>query len=328
MRDGNFSYYLNDKGEHGLVKWYGGDWNDSINTAGLKGKGESVWLTLAVIKAIQDYIEILSILKDEKAIEKYKNAIESYKDAIQKYGFVNGHIIYGYTDTGKIVGGEDRIFMNPQTWAVYDNLFDEKTLNDLMNQVEKELKCPYGYMLNNPPYYKGEADVGRATYFKPGLVENASVYNHAVCWKIRADCLLGKGDKAYETLKMIRFDNKDNLNNGMEPYAVSNMFIGPSDPNTPGYAPMSWISGTAGTLLKVTIENILGLKPTFKGLNINPCLPSSWNSLEVIRKFREETYNIKYIRSNENKVICDDKEVTILPLNGNNSVHNVVVYFK
>lgn len=323
-----FEYYLNDKGIHGLVKWYGGDWNDSINRAGLEKKGESVWLTLAVVKALQDYIEILSILNDEKSIKKYKEAIESYKEAIQKDGFVNGHIIYGYTDSGKIVGGEDRIFMNPQTWAVYDKLFNDKTLNNLMNQVEDQLKCKYGYLLNNPPYYKGEPDVGRATYFKPGLVENASVYNHAVCWKIRADCMLNKGDKAYETLKMIRFDNKNNENNGMEPYAVSNMFIGPSDPNTPGYAPMSWISGTAGTLLKVTIENILGIKPTYKGLVIEPCLPSSWNSLEVVRKFRGETYNLHYIRSKESKVVCDGKEVVVLPLCGKPSNHDVYIYFK
>lgn len=323
-----FNYYLNDKGIHGLVKWYGGDWNDSINAAGLKGIGESVWLTLAVINAMQDYIKILEIVGDNEKINKYTNAIELYKEAIAKHAIIDGHIIYGFTDTGKIVGGNDRIFMNPQTWAVYDSLFDKETLNRLMDQVEERLKCPYGYMLNFPAYEKGEEDIGRTSYFTPGLVENASVYNHGVCWKVRADCMLGRADEAYKTLRMIRFDNPDNPDSGMEPYAVSNMFIGPMDPNTPGYAPMSWISGTAGTIFKTTIEDMLGIKPTYKGLVIKPCLPSEWNSLEVTRIFREETYNIKYIRNKENKVVCDGKEVTTLPLTGKGSKHEVVVYYK
>lgn len=323
-----FNYYLNDKGMHNLVKWYGGDWNDSINAAGLKGIGESVWLTLAVIKALKDYITILNIIGDNKKIDRYQEAINQYKEAIIKYGIVDGHIIYGYTDTGKIVGGKDRIFLNPQTWAVYDDLFDKETLNKLMNEVEEKLKCPYGYMLNYPAYEKGEEDVGRTTYFTPGLVENASVYNHGVCWKIRADSYLGHGDLAYETIKMIRFDNENNQNNGMEPYAVSNMFIGPMDENTPGYAPMSWISGTAGTIFKTTIEDFIGIKPTFNGLVIKPCLPSCWDELEATRIFRGETYAIKYIRSTEYKVICDNEVVDCLPLTGKGSKHEVIVYFK
>jgi len=323
-----FTYYLNDKGKHGLIKWYGGDWNDSINTAGLKGKGESVWLTIAVIKAIKDYSTILEILKDKEKVKKYEKEISKLIKAIEKSAIIDGHIIYGFTDTGKVVGGNDRIFMNPQTWAVFADIFDKKTLEGFMNQVEKKLKCPFGYMLNYPPYYEGEEDIGRTSYFTPGLVENASVYNHGVSWKIRADCMLNRGDKAYETIKMIRFDNKDNLNNGMEPYAVSNMFIGPSDPNAPGYAPMSWISGTAGTIFKTTIEDFIGIKPTFEGLVIKPCLPGEWNKLEARRIFRDEVYEIKYIRSKENKVICDNKEVTVLPLNGKGFKHQVTVYFK
>jgi len=323
-----FNYYINDKGIHGLVKWYGGDWNDSINSAGLNGKGESVWLTIAVIKAMKDFVTILSIAGLNEKTEKYLYEISNYKSAIEEHAIIDGHIIYGFTDTGKIVGGNDRIFMNPQTWAVFSELFDKETLNKLMDQVEGKLQCPYGYMLNFPAYYKGEEDVGRTTYFTPGLVENASVYNHGVCWKIRADCMLGRGDLAYKTLKMIRFDNPDNKNNGMEPYAVSNMFIGPMDPNAPGYAPMSWISGTAGTIFKTTIEDLIGIKPIFKGLVIKPCLPSMWNELEATRVFRGETYHIIYKRSVENKVVCDGNEVDVLPLSGIGTKHEVIVYFK
>ena len=37
---------------------------------------------------------------------------------------------------------------------------------------------------------------------------------------------------------------------------------------------------------------ILGVRPTYAGLRVDPQLPGSWESLEVTRKFRGTTYHI------------------------------------
>lgn len=53
-------YLYSSRGKRGLILFRHGDWNDSMNGVGLQGKGESVWLTLATIKAYNEYIEILN----------------------------------------------------------------------------------------------------------------------------------------------------------------------------------------------------------------------------------------------------------------------------
>jgi cellobiose phosphorylase len=53
-------YLYSHQGEHGLSLWGGGDWNDSMNNCGLQMKGESVWLSIATVKATDDYLDILT----------------------------------------------------------------------------------------------------------------------------------------------------------------------------------------------------------------------------------------------------------------------------
>ena len=119
-----------------------------------------------------------------------------------------------------------------------------------MDVVEERLGCSYGYVQCSPSYAKGTDNIGRVSYFKKGLIENGGVYNHGVAFKIVADCLLGRGDIAYQTWRKIAYDNPENPDNGMEPYVVSNMYIGPDNEYLAGFAPMSWVTGTAGWLYR------------------------------------------------------------------------------
>jgi cellobiose phosphorylase len=207
---------------------------------------------------------------------------------------------------------------------VLADIGDKALLEGVMDRVEKELKCKYGYVQCYPSFTKGDDKIGRVSYFRKGLVENGAVYNHGVAFKIVADCKLGRGDNAYKSFKLISCDNPDNANSGVEPYAVSNMYIGPENEYSAGFAPMSWITGTAGWLYRCVSEFICGVKPTFEGLKIQPCMPKGWDGVKVVRKFRGETYDVTYQRTGRNRVICDGKEVDILPLSGKGSVHKVV----
>lgn len=318
-------YLLSDRGERNLILWRGGDWNDSMNSVGLQNKGESVWLAIATVKAINELQEILSIVGGyEDKITAYQLKKEELVAAIQKHGRVEGHYIYGINDKGDKIGAEERTFLNPQSWAVLANLTDKAELEKCMDTVEKELRCDFGYVQCYPSFDKGSLDIGRVSYFKKGLVENGAVYNHGVAFKIAADCMLGRGDTAYKSFKMISYDNPKNSNNGVEPYAVSNMYMGPENPHIAGYAPMSWVTGTAGWLYRCVSEYICGVKPTFKGLRIEPCLPSGWSGTKVTRKYRGETYTITFVQTGNRKLVCDGVETEVLPLAGSGAKHEVV----
>ena len=147
------------------------------------------------------------------------------------YGFEGDRFLYCYNDLDEKIGSKEsvdaKMFLNPQTWAVLAGVADRKNLEKVMDGVEKELKCDFGYVQCAPSFQKGNDNVGRISYFLGGNFENGSVYNHGVAFKAVADCLLGRGDLAYQTLKAISYDNPKNADSGVEPYAVTNMYIGP-----------------------------------------------------------------------------------------------------
>ena len=323
-------YLCNCLGQHGLVLFLGGDWNDSLNNVGKKGIGESVWLSIATVKAINEFCEIAKIYGKEELCQEYQAQKDELARNILKYGVDGDHLLYGFNDYGEKIGTDDdeyaKIYLNPQTWAVLANLTDKKTLEVFMDSVEKRLICDFGYMQCYPSYRKGTDKIGRVSYFQPGQVENGAVYNHGVAFKIVADCMLGRGDLAYETLKRIRFDNPKNPDNGMEPYAISNMYIGPESESFVGYAPMSWITGTAGWIYRAITEYMCGIQATMQGLKIQPCLPSEWKEITVTRWFRGAKYEITIKKADQTKMIVDGFEMlgNIIPIFEENKTCKVV----
>ena len=56
---------------------------------------------------------------------------------------------------------------------------------------------------------------------------------------------------------------------------------------------------------------MLGVRLTFDGMSVDPCIPSSWKEFQVVRKWRGATYNISV--KNPKGV---QKGVTTVTLNG------------
>lgn len=328
-------YLLSIRGEHNLILWGGGDWNDSLNNCGRKWIGESVWLSIATVKAINDFEKICKQYRpDESILEEYIKQREVLKCAIMEYGFEYDRFIYGYNDAREKIGSNDspegKIYLNPQTWAVLAEVVKGEEAVKLMDSVEKYLKCDYGYVQVVPAYSVGTDNIGRASYFKPGNFENGSVYNHGVSFKIAADLKLKLNDRAYKTLKLISYDNPLNPNSGMEPYAFSNMFLGPECECRRGFAPSAWITGTAGWIYNDITEHMIGIKPNFDSLIIDPCIPSHWDKVKAFRIYQNCKYEITIIKCEKNELWLDGKllDSNIIPVINDDIVHKVVCFIK
>lgn len=318
-------------GEHKLCLWGGGDWNDSFDGAGLEMKGESVWLSIATIKATNDFIELLKWLEKTELASAYTLKNAEMTENINMHGFDKDHYIYGINDKGEIAGSystkEAQIFLNPQSWAVLAGVADKP--QELLDLVEKELSCDYGYVQHKPCYTIPNDNFGRITYFGKGFYENGSCYNHGTAFKLVADCVAGRGDNAYSTLKRILPQNKlnDCAKSGVEPYAVCNMYFGPENITRCGEAPMSWITGTSGWTFRGIVEYIIGVRAEFDGLKIDPQLPSDWKEVKIRREYRNAVYEIQIKRTGEKRIYADGKvlEGELVPAFGDGKTHNIYV---
>lgn len=330
------NYVQDNLGEHGLCLWGEGDWNDSLNGCGVLGKGESVWLSEATIKAANEMEEILTAAGKEELIPPIKEKAALMKENIFKYGWDKDHFIYGINDYGEKIGSYDskegKIFLNSQTWAVLAGIIEGEEAQKLMQLVEEKLGCPFGFVQQWPSYSEGTDKIGRSSYFVSGCYENGSVYNHGVAFKVVADTLMNDGDRAFDTLSRILPTNPDNdyVYSGVEPYAMSNMYLGPECASRHGEAPLSWITGTCGWLFRGVVEFIIGIKADFDGLRIEPNLPQAWDFITVKRVFRNCTYNISIngVHSEDNYIlIVDGNSINgnIIPAFDDEKEHNILV---
>ena len=87
----------------------------------------------------------------------------------------------------------------------------------------------------------------------------------------------------------------------------------------PGEAKNSWLTGTAAWNYVAITQWILGIRPTYRGLQIAPVIPAEWSGFEATRIFRGVTYNIKVERTGPGNTVAltvNDQQVEgdIVPL--------------
>ena len=105
-----------------------------------------------------------------------------------------------------------------------------------------------------------------------------------------------------------------------EPYAYPQNILGDEHPQF-GLARNSWLSGTSAWTYTAATKFILGLKPAYRGLTLDPCIPKAWDGYQVTRLFRGAKYRISVKNPNhvsrgvrELKVNGQKVEGQLLPL--------------
>ncbi|MFY0713495.1 hypothetical protein J1D01_07440 [Seonamhaeicola sp. NFXS20] len=301
-------FLWNDRGEHGLALIRHGDWNDLMDQVGAKGKGEGIWMSMALARALKVVEEIANWKGDKKIEAQCAARYHEIKNNILKHGWDEDHFIYAYTDAGNKVGNnaskEGQVFINPQSWAVLAGVINAETYEDIMKKVEPMVDTPVGPVHNWPPYTKYNKDIGSITGIPQGNFTNGNVYCHAASFKIAADYAAGRNDKAFTTFKNILPSEEKS-----EPYAQPNAYVGPSALRKErNVSDDPWRTGTVAWNMLNCFDNLLGFNRTFKGVEINPQIPSHWNELSYKRVFRGTLFKINIKRGNSQKMVVDGVE--------------------
>lgn len=316
----SFDHVVNNKGPHGLPLIGRADWNDCLNlncwsenpgesfqTGPIKKDcktAESIFIGGMFAHIGPEYVEICRrVGKDEEAA-RAQSEIDTMKKTVLEHGYDGDWFLRAYDAEGKKVGSkeceEGKIFIEPQGMCVMGEIgIDTGEAKKALDSAKELLDTPYGMVLNNPALTKYYVNLGEISTYPGGYKENASVFCHNNPWIAMAEAVIGRGDRAFEVYKKICPAYLEEISDlhRTEPYAYAQTIAG-KDALKPGEAKNSWLTGTASYNFVAITQSILGIKPHFDGLQINPCIPSEWPGFEVDRTFRGVVYHIKILNPN------------------------------
>ena len=289
-------FTLSNLGERGFPLMLRSDWNDQLFRVCKEGKGESIWTSMQFGLALKDMAE-LATLKGEDT-SKYTEAYEQQKKLVNTLGWDGKWFRRAIMDDGRYLGSDSeeqaKIWLNTQTWAVISGMADPDKAVKAMDSVYELLNTPMGIKKIHPSIKDYPSKENPLTNYNKGTGENGAVFCHANTWAIIAECILGRGERAYQYYKQLLPMEAQKYAGEWrykaEPYVYASNIFGPESDKF-GLANVSWLSGTAAWMYIAVTQYMLGVKPTWDGLKVNPCLPEDWKDIKVTRQFRGETYH-------------------------------------
>ncbi len=299
--------------DNGICQGLRADWNDCIN---LKG-GQSSMVSFMHYWALNQFIEMAEFIGRKQDVHKYRAVAEKVKQAATKHLWDGAWYLRGFTAEGRKIGTakdkQGKLFLNAQSWAVMSGFSSTGKGTKAMDAVYDKLFDKYGLHLLWPAYAKPDDGVGFVTRVYKGVKENASIFSHPNPWAIIAECMLGRGDRAFEYYTaMLPAAQNDIMDiRQAEPYSYCQFVMG-KDHTDHGQARHPWLTGSAGWFYTAATKWILGIRPGFDGMVIDPCVPKAWKEFSIVRKWRSATFNISV--KNLNGV---SKGVQCMKLNGN-----------
>ncbi len=314
-------FTMNNIGERGLPLMLRSDWNDQMFKVCRQGKGESFWTSMLLGVTLPKLKELALLLGNKKDADYYDGIYNEQKELVNTIGWDGEWYRRAIMDSGLYLGTKDnpeaKIWLNAQSWAILSGYASEERGKQAMDIVKKYLDSDLGIKLIHPSITTFPDPKDPLTNYNKGTGENASVFCHANTWAIIAECMLGRGDQAWKYYRQlvpkVAMEKAGPWRYKAEPYAyVSNLFGPESDKF--GLANVSWLTGTASWMYVVATQYILGIRPTWEGLEIDPCLPSDWTELKVKRVFRDCILDIDIQKEKGRckgvqKIVIDGKDI-------------------
>lgn len=280
-------------GPHGLPRIHYADWNDALNIE--DPSAESVFMAMGLCWALREFAELdRRVVKGERAA-RAEAFCRSVAEATNRSAWNGKNYLRALSADGN-VGDEAPIYINPQSWAILGEVVPRERLGDLLDCIDR-YEIPEGIRLCSPSYATYDKRVGRMSGMRPGAYENGGIYNHACGFKLMADCKLGRSENALRTLlAMIPDSSAYNSveRTTTEPFVFTNCYL----QNRTEYMMVgfSWQTGSSAWGLRGYYEGMLGLRRTYDGLEIAPCLPKEWETVTAVRPYRGSELHIRYVR--------------------------------
>ena len=316
----SFNHVVENLGPHMLPLIGRADWNDCLNlncfswdpnesfqTTENKTEGsqaESLMIAGLFVVCGRDYVELCQQLGRMDEAARAQKFIDNMVQAVKEHGWDGEWYLRAYDYFGRKVGSkeneEGQIFIESQGWCTMAGIgLEEGMVEKALNSVKERLDCEHGIVLNNPAFTKYVVEYGEISSYPAGYKENAGIFCHNNPWVIIGETVLGRGDYAWEYFRKIcpSYTEENSALHKVEPYVYSQMIAG-KDAARPGEAKNSWLTGTAAWNWYAITQFILGIKPAYDGLEINPCICPEWKEYQVKRKFRGAEYLITILNPN------------------------------
>lgn len=318
-------------GATGICKGLRADWNDCLNLGG----GESAMVSFLHYWAICHFLQLAEYLGRTEDVEKYQAMRERVGNVCNRELWDKEWFIRGITKNGKKIGtsedAEGKVHLESNAWAVLSGAADVEKGKRAMDSVDKYLFTPYGILLNAPSYTVPDDDIGFVTRVYPGLKENGSIFSHPNPWAWAAECVLGRGDRAmkfYNALCPYYQNNMIEIRQS-EPYSYCQFVVG-RDHTAFGRARHPFMTGSGGWAYFSATRYMLGIRPDFEHLTIDPCIPADWKEFSAVRRWRGAEYDIHVenpdgVMKGVQELYLDGEKVERIPVMAQGSRHDVRV---
>ncbi len=347
----SFNHVVENLGPHALPLIGRADWNDCLNlncfswdpnesfqttenqTEG--SKAESLMIAGLFVVCGRQYVELCEKLGHNEEAKRALSLVENMVEAVKKHGWDGEWYLRAYDYYGNKIGSEEneegKIFIESQGWCAMAGIGREEGMVDkALDSCKKYLDCEHGIVLNWPAYTTYHVEMGEISSYPAGYKENSGIFCHNNPWVIIGETLAGRGNDAWEHYtKICPAWIKDQHLHRVEPYVYSQMVAG-KDAAKPGEGKNSWLTGTAAWNWITITQFILGIKPGYDGLEIDPCLPESLKEYTVNRQFRKGNYiidvkNPKGLQKGNVSLVIDGKAINGNVIPNMEGLHKVEV---
>ncbi|MGA2184946.1 MAG: N,N'-diacetylchitobiose phosphorylase [Bryobacteraceae bacterium] len=280
-------------GRTGICKGLRADWNDCLNLGG----GESAMVSFLHHWALRAFVEAAEYLSRREDAQHYGALADKVRAACETELWDGEWYIRGITAKGVRIGTraseEGKVFIESNTWAVVSDAASPERGRSCMDAVDRHLYSKYGLHLLWPAFSKPDDDIGFVTRVYKGIKENAAIFSHPNPWAVIAECKLGRGDRAMKFYDALLPSNQNDAIEirEAEPYSYCQFVMG-RDHTAFGRARHPWLTGSAGWNYTAATRWILGIRLTFDGLIVDPCIPAGWTKFKVTRQWRGATFHI------------------------------------
>ena len=309
-------------GRNGICKGLRADWNDCLNLGG----GESAMVSFLHIWALRNFAALAAYLGRDEDAAKYSGIADRETQICGDVLWDGKWYIRGITADNRKIGcqndEEGRVHMESNTWAVLSGAASRERGISAMDSVDEYLYTPYGLMLNAPCYTRPDEGIGFVTRVYPGLKENGSVFSHPNPWAWCAEAVLGRGTRAMKFYNALCPALQNDLIEvrQAEPYTYC-QFISGKDHTSYGRAHHPFMTGSSGWAYYAATQYLLGIRPDFDRIIIDPCIPADWKEFSVVRKWRGGTYMIHVsnpdgVEKGVRSILMDGVPVDALPMIG------------